>query len=280
MKQFRLNRLFNPISGRCFDVAVDHGFFNEYGFLQGIENMQKAVNTIIEAGPDAIQLTPGQLKYLQRAAGKTKPSLVLRTDVANVYGNELPATAFSKMIDQPILQAVRADAVCVCINLFSIPGAPEVTAQCIDNIIKIKTEADYYGMPLMIEPLVFRPNSEKGGYQVDGDLKKILPLVRQAVELGADIIKADPCDDVSEYHRVIEIAGETPVLVRGGGKATDEEILQRTAVLIQQGVSGIVYGRNIIQHADPARITNALMGMVHENKSFEESMEMMSMHQV
>lgn len=280
MKQFRLNRLFNPISGRCFDVAVDHGFFNEYVFLQGIENMQKAVNIIIDAGPDAIQLTPGQLKYLQRTPGKAKPALVLRTDVANVYGNELPSTAFSKMIDQPILQAVRADAACVCINLFSIPGAPEVTAQCIDNIIKIKTEADHYGMPLMIEPLVFRPNSEKGGYQVDGDLKKILPLVRQAVELGADIIKADPCDDVSEYHRVIEIAGETPVLVRGGGKATDEEILQRTAVLIQQGVSGIVYGRNIIQHADPARITNALMGMVHGNKSFEESMEMMSMHQV
>ena len=280
MKQFRLNRLFNPISGRCFDVAVDHGFFNEYAFLQGIENMQKAVDIIIEANPDAIQLTPGQLKYLQRTPGKAKPALVLRTDVANVYGNELPSTAFSKMIDRPILQAVRADAACVCINLFSIPGAPEVTAQCINNIIKIKTEADHYGMPLMIEPLVFRPNSERGGYQVDGDLKKILPLVRQAVELGADIIKADPCDDVNEYHRVVEIAGETPVLVRGGGRATDEEILQRTSILIEQGVSGIVYGRNIIQHADPALITKVLMGIVHENKSFEESIEMMSMHQV
>lgn len=280
MKQFRLNRLFNPISGRCFDVAVDHGFFNEYVFLQGIENMQKAVDIIIEANPDAIQLTPGQLKYLQRTPGKAKPALVLRTDVANVYGTELPSTAFSKMIDRPILQAVRADAACVCINLFSIPGAPEVTAQCINNIIKIKTEADHYGMPLMIEPLVFRPNSERGGYQVDGDLKKILPLVRQAVELGADIIKADPCDDVNEYHRVVEIAGETPVLVRGGGRATDEEILQRTSILIEQGVSGIVYGRNIIQHADPALITKVLMGIVHENKSFEESIEMMSMHQV
>lgn len=280
MKQFRLNRLFNPISGRCFDVAVDHGFFNEYVFLQGIENMQKAVDIIIEANPDAIQLTPGQLKYLQRTPGKAKPALVLRTDVANVYGTELPSTAFSKMIDRPILQAVRADAACVCINLFSIPGAPEVSAQCINNIIKIKTEADHYGMPLMIEPLVFRPNSERGGYQVDGDLKKILPLVRQAVELGADIIKADPCDDVNEYHRVVEIAGETPVLVRGGGRATDEEILQRTSILIEQGVSGIVYGRNIIQHADPALITKVLMGIVHENKSFEESIEMMSMHQV
>ena len=33
MKSYRLNRLFNSKSNRCFDVAVDHGFFNEYGFL-------------------------------------------------------------------------------------------------------------------------------------------------------------------------------------------------------------------------------------------------------
>ena len=29
--------------------------------------------------------------------------------------------------------------------------------------------------PLMIEPLVFRPNTEGGGYMVDGDITKILP---------------------------------------------------------------------------------------------------------
>jgi DhnA family fructose-bisphosphate aldolase class Ia len=177
------------------------------------------------------------------------------------------------MIDQPVLQAVRADAACLCINLFSIPGAPEVTAQCIDNILKIKPESDYYNMPLMIEPLAFRPNAENGGYMVDGDIKKILPLVRQAVELGADIIKADPTDDVNEYHRVVEIAGETPVLVRGGSKASDEEIIVRTKQLVEQGVSGIVYGRNIIQHKKPALITKVLMGIVHEGKSIEESLE-------
>ena len=46
-------------------------------------------------------------------------------------------------------------------------------------------------MPLMIEPLVMQDNTN-GGYMVDGNIDKILPLVRQAVELGADIIKADP----------------------------------------------------------------------------------------
>ena len=275
MKTYRLNRLFHPVSKKCFDVAIDHGFFNEYGFLQGIEDIKSAIDIIVEAAPDAIQLTTGQLKYLQNTPGRQKPSLVLRTDVANVYGKSLPSTAFSKMIDQPVLQAVRADAVCMCINLFSIPGAPEVTVQCIDNILRIKTESDYYAMPLMVEPLVFRPNEEKGGYMVDGDIKKIIPLVRQAVELGADIIKADPCDDLEEYHRVIEIAGDVPILVRGGGKASDEKIVARTKKLMTQGVAGIVYGRNIIQHENPALITKVLMGIVHENKSIEESLDML-----
>jgi len=276
MKSYRLNRLFHPGSNKCFDVAIDHGFFNEYGFLQGIENMQSAVDTIIDAGPDAIQLTIGQLKYLQKTPGKQKPSLVLRTDVANVYGASLPTSAFSKMIDQPVLQAVRADAACLCINLFSIPGAPEVTAQCIDNILKIKTASDHYSMPLMIEPLVFRPNNEKGGYMVDGDIQKIISLVRQAVELGADIIKADPCDNVNEYHRVVEIAGDIPVLVRGGGKTSDEEIIVRTKRLMEQGVSGIVYGRNIIQHKNPSLITKVLMSIVHEGISVEESLKILT----
>ena len=86
----------------------------------------------------------------------------------------------------------------------------------------------------MIEPLVFRPNTEAGGYMVDGDIRKILPLVRQAVELGADVIKADPTDDPQEYHRVIQ-AARVPVLVRGGGKANDLEVLKRTEQVIAQG---------------------------------------------
>jgi DhnA family fructose-bisphosphate aldolase class Ia len=171
------------------------------------------------------------------------------------------------MIAEPVLQALRLDAACVVVNLFRIPDQPEVTDQCIQNILTLKPLCDHYGMPLMIEPLVFQANKIAGGYMVDGDLKKIVPLVRQGVELGADIIKADPTDDLHLYHKVIEIAGGIPVLVRGGGKATEAEILARTFALLQQGAAGIVYGRNIIQHPRPEKITRALMAMVHENAS-------------
>jgi fructose-bisphosphate aldolase, class I len=264
MKIARLNRLFNAQSNRCFDVAIDHGFFNELDFLPGIENISQAIKTLVAAGPDAIQLTIGQAPLLQAIPGRQKPSLVLRTDVANVYGKELPRALFSRMIDAPAEQAVRLDATCVVVNLFRIPNQPEVSDQCIQNILKIKPDCERYGMPLMIEPLVFQPNEKAGGYMVDGDPKKIIPLVRQAVELGADIIKADPTDDVSVYHKVVEISGHIPVLVRGGGRAPDEEILQRTEALIKQGAAGIVYGRNVIQHQNPSGMTKALMAIVHE----------------
>src|SRR5437764_4506236 len=156
MKNYRLNRLFNAKSNRCFDVAIDHGIFNERGILQGIENREKSVKTLVAAAPDAIQLTVGQAHYLQSLPGKEKPALVLRTDVANVYGKQLPRTLYSRMIEEPVEQALRLDAACLCINLFQIPGEPEIGEQCVQNILRLKPVAERYGMPMMVEPLVFQ----------------------------------------------------------------------------------------------------------------------------
>ncbi len=277
MKTARLNRLFAP-DGNCFDVALDHGFFNEGAFLPGIENLQRAVQVLVEAAPDAIQLSLGQAPLLQEVAGKARPALVLRLDVANVYGRELPRALFSKLIARPVEQALRLDAACVVANLFQIPGQPEVAAQCLDNILALKPACERFGMPLMIEPLVFAPNAQSGGYMVDGDVEKIVPLVRQAVELGADIIKADPTCEVQDYTRVIEIAGRVPVLVRGGGRVSDQEILSRTHALMRAGARGIVYGRNVIQHRSPRAITRALMSIVHENASPEQAHKYLESH--
>ena len=270
----RLNRMF-AADGRCFDVAIDHGFFNEHGFLSGIETMGSAVRTVIDAGPDAVQLTIGQARHMQNVRG-AKPALVLRTDVANVYGKKLPRTLFSHAIDDAVEHGLRLDAACLCVNLFRIPDEPEVHEQCVRNITKMKTQAERYGMPVMIEPLVFRPNAEAGGYMVDGDMQKIAPLVRQAVELGADVIKADPTDDVSVYHKIVEIASGIPVLVRGGGRVNDEDILKRTMELIEQGVAGIVYGRNVIQHDNPRGITQALSAIVHKNASVADALNVLA----
>lgn len=270
----RLNRLFAK-DGRCFDVAIDHGFFNERSFLDNIEDMHRVIATVIEANPDAVQLSHGMAPILQTIPGKTKPSLVLRTDVANVYSKALPRYLFSRLVEDVVEQALLLDAACVVVNLLLLPDQPELHAQCIDNICRLKPQCNRYGMPLMIEPLVMQMNSKDGGYMVDGDLNKILPLVRQAVELGADVIKADPCDNVTQYHQVIEVVAGCPVLVRGGGKMSEEEIVIRTFELMRQGAAGIVYGRNIIQHEHPAHMTRALMALVHDAATPEQALKIL-----
>jgi DhnA family fructose-bisphosphate aldolase class Ia len=274
MPKSRLNRLF-AADGKCFDVAIDHGFFNELSFLSGIEDIRKAIETVVAAAPDAVQLPPGTAPILQNIMGQ-KPALVLRTDVANVYGSALPRTLMSEIIADAVEQAVCLDAACVVVNLLLLPDQPELHRDCVRNVNQLKSQADRAGMPLMVEPLVMQANEKAGGYMVDGDINKIRPLVRQAVELGADIIKADPTDDVSEYHKVIEVASGIPVLVRGGGRASDEEILQRTKNLMDQGAMGIVYGRNVIQHPNPAGMTRALMGIVHQDWTPERAAEELS----
>jgi DhnA family fructose-bisphosphate aldolase class Ia len=269
----RMNRLFGR-SGKCLDVAVDHGFFNEYSFLEGIQDLPRAIRTLAEAGPDAIQLPAGTARLLQSMRGRDKPALVLRVDAANVYGRELPRTLFSRMIEHAAEQAAALDAVCVCINLLLLPGQPELHAQCSKNIMRLKVECERLGMPMMVEPLVFRPNEQAGGYMVDGDPRKVIPLVRQAVELGANLIKADPTEPVEEYGRVVEIAAGVPVLVRGGGRAPDAEIMKRTYDLMQHGIAGLVYGRNVIQHPSPGRMVRALMAIVHDGAGVEQAMRM------
>jgi fructose-bisphosphate aldolase, class I len=231
--------------------------------------MAKAVATLVDAGPDAIQLSPGQAPLLQDLPGPGKPALVLRTDVANLYGGSPPRTLFSHVVDDAVERALRLDAACVVVNLLLLPDEPELHEQCVRNVSALRAGCDPVGMPLMVEPLAMKSGDR--GYGVDGDVEKIAPLVRQAVELGADVIKADPTDDPEDYPRVIEAAGSRPVLVRGGGRVSDDEILGRTETVIRQGAAGIVYGRNVVQHDDPGAMTRALMAIVHGGYSAEDA---------
>jgi fructose-bisphosphate aldolase, class I len=270
--QARLKRLF-AADGRCLDVAVDHGFFGEPSFLAGIEDMEQAIATLAEAGPDAIQLSRGQAPLLQRIPGPAKPALVLRTDVANVYGREGVDREYlwSELVESTVEQAVALDAACVVANVLFLPGQPELVQACVRNVSRLRASCDPAGMPLMVEPLAMRAGET--GYGVDGDADRIVTLVRQAVELGADVVKADPTDDLDDYERVVEAAGGRPVLVRGGGRAPDEEILRRTETVLARGAAGIVYGRNVIQHEAPAAMIRALMSILHEDASAEEALD-------
>ncbi|MRX35556.1 class I fructose-bisphosphate aldolase [Aminobacter sp. MDW-2] len=259
----RMNRLFG--GGRCLDVAIDHGVCNEPSFLNGLEDMASVVGQLVKARPDAIQMNYGQADLLQTVPGKDKPALVMRIDMGNPY-NKIRHRAMWAVLQneaEPLLCAIEMDAACVVVNLFMLPDEPDLFRQCVQNIARVRADCEKYGLPLMIEPLAMLPVDQSGGYMVDGDAEKIVTLTRLAREMGADIIKADPTTDPNDFHRVVE-AARCPVLVRGGGKEDLRTVFDKSAALMSQGAMGMVYGRNIYQHAHPSAVVRGLMAIIHD----------------
>lgn len=269
-RKVRMNRLFG--NRRCLDVAIDHGVCNEPSFLDGLENMPAVVKALVDARPDAIQMNYGQADLLQDLPGKDKPALVMRIDMGNPYNRIRHRDMWAVLQNEaePLVGALQMDAACVVVNLFMLPDEPDLFRQCVQNISRVRADCEKYSMPLMIEPLVMQPVTERGGYMVDGDADKIVTLTRLAREMGADIVKADPTANAEDFHRVVE-AARCPVLVRGGGKEDLAAVFAKSAALMRQGAMGMVYGRNIYQHANPSAVVRALMAIIHQDASGEEA---------
>ena len=56
--------------------------------MVGLEDMAGVVDTLVKAGPDAIQMAYGQADLLQSRPEKDKPALVMRIDMGNPYNDQ------------------------------------------------------------------------------------------------------------------------------------------------------------------------------------------------
>jgi fructose-bisphosphate aldolase, class I len=50
--------------------------------------------------------------------------------------------------------------------------------------------------------------------------------------------------------------------------------LEHTEKLVAQGVAGIIYGRNVIQHHDPKGMTNALQAVLHDGATANNALKL------
>ena len=245
---YRLNRLFHARSGRCIDVAMDHGFAGEPRFLEGIEDMRGAVAAVAAAGPDAIQLTPGQAPLLQALPGRDKPALVLRVDIANVYAPDPPPAPFSRLFDDAIGHARAPRRRLRLRQPARRPGPARAAAPVRREHRRLREAAcDRVGMPLMVEPLVMQARRRRlrGRRRRRPHRRAGAPGGRAGRRPG----QGRPDRRPPEYRRVVA-AGRVPVLVRGGGRVPDTSCSTH-ARGAGAGRRGIVYGRNVIQHPDP-----------------------------
>ena len=260
-KEIRLERIMNRNSGRTIIVPLDHGI--TMGPIPGLIDMPKTIDRIVNGGANAILLHKGIVKAGHRQRGKDIGLIIHLSASTN-----LSPDPNAKVLVCSVEEAVRlgADAVSIHINL----GA-ETDTEMLRAMGRVEKSCRDWGMPLLAM-LYARGAKVKSEF----DVEYIKHAARVGAELGADVVKVNYTGSPETFREVV--AGcPVPVVIAGGEKMeTDEELLQMVAGSLRGGASGVSIGRNVFQHQDPIGIIKAISLLVHENKTVEEALTLLS----
>jgi len=255
-KQIRMERIMDRKTGNAVIVPMDHGI--SVGPLEGLIDMQKAVDDVSIGGATAVLMHKGLIRYSHRMAGEDV-GLILHLSAST----DLGPTTNSKVLVATIDEAIKcgADAVSIHINFgsedepYMLESAGEISRQCAE-----------WGMPLLV---MAYPRGPQIKNQFDPDA--IAHCARAAAELGADVVKVSYTGDIDTFKEVCRGA-LAPVVIAGGPKMdSDMDILNMVHDSMIAGGRGVSIGRNVFQNKNVPGITKAISSIVLEGYSVEEA---------
>lgn len=250
-KELRLSRIFQQ-DHKALVLAMDHG--SGMGPVPGLAEPEKSIGAAIAGGVDAVLTTYGIANRFPGLFART--GLILRMD----GGFTILTGGFERMdlvLEAETALRLGADAVC-CMGF--VGGAAE--SRSLKYLNRLVQDCAPLNLPVMAEMLVM---DEEGGAP---DLVAL--AARTGVEAGADFIKTTFTSGREDFAPVVE-GSFRPVLVLGGSKKDDLDLLNNVHQAMQAGAAGAVIGRNIWQHKDPRAISQALALVVHEGRTPEEA---------
>jgi DhnA family fructose-bisphosphate aldolase class Ia len=236
-------------------VAVDHGEF--FGPMPGILDLPQAIGAAAEA--DGILLSPGMIGHCRATFQRRgAPLAILRLNWSTVYCFQWDyhAARTTKVISPQQALALGADLALASLTLTMCDEQRDRDNVAIfAELAQAKREA---GIPLIGE---FYPVSPEK-LSPEELHQQVYFACRVVSELGADAIKTFYTGE-----RFDEVTGSCPVPIFAlGAEKTPREIdaLNLAHKAVQRGARGVVFGRNVIQAADPARFLAALKAVVKE----------------
>ena len=251
-KARRLKKIIRK-DGRTIIVPMDHGV--TIGPMQGIIDMQKITNQLLEGRVDAILVHKGIAKRINTEEAGL---IVMLSGASNLGPNPN-----GKIQVCSVGEALRlgADAVSVHVNI----GAQDED-RMLANLGKVSEECEHYGLPLLA---MMYPRGPK--ILDEHDVNAVAHAARIGAELGADIIKTNYTGNIDTFKTVTESCS-APVVIAGGPKCKSlNEILQTTHNALQGGAAGLSIGRNVFQCENPTTIIKALSAIVHRGASVDQA---------
>jgi len=262
-KLIRMNRLIEADTSTCLIVAIDHGMTSPR-FLPGLVDTGKRVEEAIAGGANVLMLGRGMAKaHANRFRRSTSLALML---TASAAGRPSGATITPVGSVEEALRA-GADAVVVYVAL-----AGENEPEMISYLSRVGETCEFKGMPLIAEAEY--PNA----YQSLDSMSEALGpeyLKRNArlcAELGADIVKVNWSGDARSFEEIIRASGK-PVVLAGGSRISDLELLTRMAEARQAGAVGCSVGRNVFEHSRPQAMTAAISRIFRDGWTAAQAQE-------
>jgi fructose-bisphosphate aldolase / 2-amino-3,7-dideoxy-D-threo-hept-6-ulosonate synthase len=261
-KAMRMKRVVDP-AGVSVICALDHGMTSPT-FLEPLAAIEDRTREAVAGGSNVIMMSKGMIRKALPAFGPTTSLALLLSASANPDGDR-PEVIQIAAVEEAL--ALGAD----CVVLFTALGG-DTEPSMIDVLAGVGRACAELGMPFIAEaefPTTYATVEElKQQY----GFEYLRRSVRLCAELGADIVKTNWPGDQESFAKLIEATSGIPVVLAGGSRLKDAELLTRMEQAVAAGAIGCSVGRNIFMHRSPEAITRALSRVIRERWSAEKAL--------
>jgi len=249
MKQVNLSKL--TTKGKALFLAYDQG---------------------LEHGPSDFNDKNVDPKYIIDIAKKGKYNgIVFQKGIAEKYNKEIKASKVPLIIKlngktnlfkgEPISrqlctvdEAVKLGAKAVGYTIYIGSDYEDEQFQEFENI---QREAHKKNLPVIVWMYPRGKSVEKKKPE-----ELMVYAARIALEIGADIVKLQYIGKEKDLKWAVKSAGKTKVVVAGGTKKGEKELLTQINEIMNSGCIGLAIGRNVWQHPKPLEITKKIKDIV------------------
>jgi fructose-bisphosphate aldolase / 2-amino-3,7-dideoxy-D-threo-hept-6-ulosonate synthase len=262
-KAMRLKRVIDG-DGVSVICALDHGMTSPT-FLEPLADIAARTQEAVAGGANVIMMSKGMIRVAHGSFGPTTSLALLLSASAGPDGDRPEIVQIAEVEEALVL---GADAVV----LFTALGG-ETESAMVDILAGVGRECAALGMPFIAEaefPTTYATVEElKQQY----GFEYLRRNVRLCAELGADIVKTNWPGDQDSFARCVEAANGIPVVLAGGSRLEDADLLTRMEQAMAAGAIGCSVGRNIFMHQHPEAITRALSRVIRERWSAQKALD-------
>ena len=260
-KTIRLKRVIDP-TGVSIICALDHGMTSPM-FLEPLADIASRTAEAVMGGANVIMMSKGMIRVAEPAFAPTT-SLALLLSASGSPAGDRPQIVQIAEVEEALVLGADAVVLFTALGGDTEPGMIEILAG-------VGRECAALGMPFIAEaefPTTYATVEElKQQY----GFEYLRRNVRLCAELGADIVKTNWPGEADSFGRLVEAANGIPVVLAGGSRLEDKELLWRMQVAVEAGAVGCSVGRNIFMHESPEAITRALSRVIRERWSADKA---------